>query len=264
MPITTPRHRFFFAGVVGAVVALSALAMPTAASAAEVCGPGTSPTAQTQPWQDFANSPNPYVTVEAAFPTFVPTIAAALSTVDADFTQAEFDALTATIGNANTTTGATTAAALSAYSDQLAALSAGLQAADPAHQATNEAIIQGWADAEQASPYGTALSINLTVYSTELFNYLIAVQDAITADTPRPTVPGSLTTALAAFGAGFVGLADFAQVTFYDGAAAQVVCSLPATGAGDPGPATIAGGLLLLLGAAITIVATRRRELAAA
>lgn len=267
MPTTSPRRRLQFGLVMGALVALSALAMPTAASAADACAPGTTATSQTQPWLDFANSPNQFETVESAYETLVTTLLPLVATVDADFTQPEFDALSLAVSAAFSTAGTTANGATAAFGDQVTALETALLAADPANQAANEAIITGFGDTLEASAYGPGLNTIFNTFLAELGGYLTAVQDAITANTPRPVAPASLTDAIDALATGVDGIGAFVQTVFYDGAEAQVVWAevcLAATGGNDPTPLALGGGLLLLAGAGAAVVATKRRETVAA
>lgn len=270
MPTTSPRRRLPIMLSVGALVALSALAMPTAASAAEVCTPTTTPTAETLPWQTFAQSPNQFDLVEAAYEGVLPVISAQLGTVDADFTQVEYDAMyTATTG-AYFAAGTAADDAITALGAQRQALLDGLAVADPTHIAENDAILAGWGDAIANSQFGTTVDSAFTNYLAELGNYLVLVQDAITANTPRPTVPASFTSASAALGTALDGVGAFVQVNLYDAAAARVIftqtCTtaqrtLPATGATIDGVSiSVAATFLLLLGAGLVGSSRRVRS----
>lgn len=256
--------------LVGALVTLSALAVPTAASAVETCTTTTTPTAQTQPWQDFATAGNPLEPVETAFSTFVVSSLELLGAVDADFTQAELNALTTAITNLYATTSTTADGGFAAFGAQRTALHTALLAADPANEATWTALVEGFGNQLSASPYGTPLSDALNLFLSGLGDYLDDVQDAITAVAPVPTLPPALTTAGDGLIVAFTGFADFIQVVYYDGAAAQVVFTqscvqtLAATGPRDQHTLfTGAAGLLLLGIAAVAVAATRRREVTA-
>lgn len=269
MSTASPRRRLTLALTVGALVGLTTLAMPTVASAAEICVTGTTPTAATQPWQTFAESPNQFVIVEDAYAAMVPTIAAQLATVDADFTQAEYDAMYAAVGAAFTGAGETSNAATTEFGAQEQKLIDDLLAVDPDSAAESQAFVDTIGDALENSPYASDFSGVYNNYLAELGAYVEAVQAAITAATPRPTVPASFTAASDAFAAGVVGLGAFIQLNVYDAAATHVVfaqeCStapapavLAATGS-NPAPLAAGGGLLLLLGA-VGVIAMRRRS----
>ena len=269
MSSASPRRRLTLALTVGALVGLTTLAMPTVATAAEVCVASTTPTAETQPWQTFAESPNQFVLVQDAYEGMLAPIAAQLATVDADFTQNEFTAMQTAVGAAFIGAGESANAAVEVFAQQEEKLQTDLLAADPTHEAENQAILDGMSAALENSSYGTTLNTVFTTYLSELGTYLESVQAAITASTPRPTVPGSLTAASDALAAGVVGLGDFIQVNVYDAAGAQVVfpqvCTtvaaaptLAATGSNDVAPIALGGALLLLAGAAGVIAARRR------
>ena len=265
----SPRRRLALSLTVGALVGLTTIAMPTVASAAEVCVTGTTPTAQTQPWQTFAESPNQFTIVEEAYAAMVPTIAEQLATVDADFTQAEYDTLYAAISAAFTGAGETSEAATTEFGAQEQKLIDELLAVGPDGAADGQAFLNGIGDAIENSPYGADFGAVYNNYLSELGTYVEAVQAAITASTPRPTVPASFTAASDAFAAGVEGLGAFIQLNAYDAAATHVVfaqectAALAATGSNDPTPIALGGGLLLLAGAVGLIVA-RRREVEAA
>ena len=248
---------------------LTTFAMPTVASAAEVCVTGTTPTAQTQPWQTFAESPNQFVLIEDAYAGMLGPIAAQLATVDADFTQVEFDAMYAAVGAAFTGAGEASEAATTEFGAQEQKLLGDLLAVDPDGAAKNQAFLDSIGEALETSPYGISFSPIFNTYLSELGTYTEAVQAAITANTPRPTVPASFTAASNAFATGIEGLGPFVQLNIYDAAATQVVlaqtctAALAATGSSDPTPLALGGGLALLLGAA-AIVVVRRREVRSA
>lgn len=264
MSSASPRRRLTLVLTVGALVGLTTLAMPTVATAAEVCVAGTTPTAETLPWQTFAESPNQFVVAESAYSGMLAPIAAQLATVDADFTQSEYTAVQTAVGTAFTTAGTTANAALEVLAAQDEKLRTDLLAADPTHAAENEAILEGFNTVLDNSSYGTTFNTAFTTYLSELGTYLTAVQSAITANTPRPTVPASFTAASTALAAQIAGLGDFIQVNVYDAAGTHVVfpqvCSaaLAATGSNDAAPIALGGALLLLAGAASVIAARRR------
>lgn len=261
----SPRRRLTLSLTVGALVGLTTLAMPTVASAAEVCVTGTTPTAATQPWQTFSESPNQFVIVEEAYAAMVPAIAEQVATVDADFTQAEYDTMYAAIGAAFTGASDTAGAATTEFGAQEQKLIDDLLAVDPDSAAAGQAFLDSIGAALENSPYASEFSGIYNNYLSELGAYVEAVQAAITAATPRPTVPASFTAASDAFAAGVEGLGAYIQLNVYDAAATHVVfaqectAALAATGSNDPAPIALGGGLLLLLGAA-GVVATRRRE----
>lgn len=275
MPATSSRLRATAISLsVGTLVALSAVAIPTAANAAETCVATTTPTAQTQPWADFAAGPNLFTTVDGEFDAFAAATLALLGTVDADFTQgeldaleveleAELDALLAGMGPVFQSV------LLNPPGAQTEALIDALVIADPANAAAAEAIVIGWRDQFFATPYGD-LETGVFTYVDAIAAYLQSVQDAITAATPVPASPANLTVLSADVADATNGIGDYVQELFYDGAAAQVVftqiCTttpaLAATGPSAPSPLIGAGAGLLLLGiAASAIAASRQRRL---
>lgn len=272
MPITTPHHRLKFVFVLGAVLGLTALAVPTAASAAQTCVTGTVPTAATQPWQIYSVTPNAFQDSEDAYETLLAEFGVLLATVNAGFTQVEFDALQASLLASQTTAQASLLAAGTVSNDQLTALEAGLNAADPANQAANLAILAGFEDAITASQYGAPLNTTFSTFFTGFGTYMNDIQAAITANTPRPTLPPALSDALDDTLASVDGFGAFAGDVFHGGAAAQVVfaqvctetvapAALAATGSNDPTPLIGGATLLLLVGAGV-LVAARRRAVA--
>ena len=264
MPITFLRHRFATAVTVGAIIALSALALPTAANAAEVCATGNTPTAATKPWQDFVNSGNTYGTIEFTYSTAFADITAAVGAVTPGITQGELDAITAQVNVAYTTATDAATTNASAFDNSLTTLENALLAANPANGPATEAFISGNSTALQASQYGTPLNDLFNAYLTEISDYLTAVQDAIDAVTPAPVLPASVTDATTAILAGISGFDAFVEVLYYDAAAAQVKCAavLAETGV-DAAPTALAGATLLIAGTAF-VLATRRRERAQA
>ena len=270
MSSASPRRRLTLALTVGALVGLTTLAMPTAATAAEVCVASTTPTTETQPWQTFAESPNQFAPIEDAYEVLVEVVATQFATVDADFTQAEYDALYATILEAYQASDDTLTPALETLEAQKKTLLDGLLAVDPTHEAENQAIVDGFNTVLVESQYGQPFGATYGNYLTELNGYAEAVQAAITAGTPRPTVPASFTAASDAFAAGVEGLGAFAQANVYDAAGAYVVfpqvCTtvaaaptLAATGSNDVAPISIGAALLLLAGA-VSLISARQRK----
>lgn len=268
MPSTSSRRRLTFTLTVGALVSISALAMPTAATAAtaaEVCVDTTTVTAATQPWLVLSQGTNYYLDIEAAYAAVPAQLNTLLATVDADFTQTEYNTLSTSIASVLSTAGAVTATVGPLIDAQGTTLRAALLAIDPASGPATDAIFAAWEAEVDASQYGAPLNNQFNATLAAVSAYLQTVQAAITAATPVPVVSASTTTAVNAMGPAVAGFGDFAGDVFYGGAAELVAyeqtctAALAATGS-DPGPATIGAGVLLLLGAGILTIASKRRE----
>ena len=266
MPTSSSRRRVTTSLFIGAVLGLTALAMPSAASAAEACV--TAPTAATQPWATFAELPNVYVDYEALYATFPPAVIDLLETVDADFTQTELDALNASVGGLFTSISTQGQAIGDQIEAQKTSLVNALLAIDPASGPATDAIFDGFNDEIDASQYGAPVQTAFTGGITAIGTYLQSVQDAITASTPRPAVTSATTDPVAAIAASIGGFGDYVGGVVYGGAAALVIyeetcpAALAATGSSDPTP--IAGGaaMLLLLGTGLVIARRRAHEAA--
>jgi LPXTG-motif cell wall-anchored protein len=268
MSITPPRRAIKATVLIGTVLGLSALAMPTAASAAETCAPTTTATAATQPWKTLSESPNLYLDIEAGLANVPTTWLSLLSTVDADFTQTEFDALSASMSAVLSDSGAATQAAGVQIDAQRATFDAALLAVDPNAVPAADALFDQWEAEVEASPYGTSFQPVFTGALSAVGDYLNAVQLAIT-NTPLavPVVTSATTDPINALGAGVKGFGSYIGGVFFGGAAAQVVytvacteeATLAATGSNDPTPLVGGAAILLLIGAA-ALIATRRRN----
>jgi LPXTG-motif cell wall-anchored protein len=259
---TTSSRRFSLALVAGAVLALSALAVPTAASAATACIPDVTPTAQTQPWADFASSPNQFVLLEASYLALLGAEQTFASSIQVGTTQVEYDALSVTAGGITTTAQADAMAANNAISASLTALSDALLLADPAHQVANQALIDGLGADTQTSQYGDSLNTLFTDYLTGIGTYLASVQTAILAMTPVPVEPTALTDNYTALIAAVDGFGAYAGNAYYGQASTYVIFACPtalaATGSGDPTPAVGGAAVVLLAGGILVLVARRR------
>ncbi|MCU1513029.1 MAG: LPXTG-motif cell wall anchor protein [Microbacteriaceae bacterium] len=268
MSITSPRRVIKASVLIGTVLGLSALAMPTAASAAETCVPTTTATAQTQPWKTLSESPNKYLDIEAGLANVPTSWLPLLSTVDSDFTQTELDALNTSMSAVLADSGVATQAAGLEIEAQRATFEASLQQVDPGAVPAAEALFDQWNDVAEASPYGSSFQPTFTGALSAVGDYLTAIQQAITNTLPVPVVTSATTDPINALGTGVVGFGTYFGGIFYGGAAAQVVytqvcteeATLAATGSNDPTPFVGGAAILLLIGSTVLLVARRRNS----
>jgi hypothetical protein len=224
--LNTTSRRLRLATIVGAVLAIGGLlAVPAAASAAETqnCATGTTPTPETQPWQTFVDSGNPFDVVYAGVVGFEDDVKAALLplgplTTPADLLAAH-DAITAAVTTLQISFNST------ALSDSTTALTDGLLAADPANEATWTAALEAMTTKLDQDVTDIDFNTAFGTYITNISDYLDSVQDALTAN--PPTAPGTVPPSVSDSGVVLANLvaqlAQLAQVDLYDAAAAQVV-----------------------------------------